>query len=412
MPDVPAIKRLSQGRVQCTVSFSSEQEAKAEAQAVELLGSSIRIPGFRAGRAPLEVLKERLPTEALFEETIRMLLKDSLGALAKEHNLKPILPPKVEAQSRNPLTVTITFVERPAVKVKGGEKIRIEKKTHKVEEKDVERMIRYLVEQYRTMTVVDRAAKEGDQVTIDFVGTDKDGKEVPGIRTVGYPVIIGSKTLLPGFEDNLITMKVGDRKSFTLTFPEKYHAEHLRGKPVTFAVTLGKVEEVHTPELTDAFVKEKGVGENLAEVRTRIEQSMIEEEERIERQRREQALFEAVREATRVDLAPELVEQTIRSLFEEGEEELRQQKSSMADWLKKSGKKVEDFEKELREQAVQRLTLRFGIEQLLEDRKVEASDDEVRSLLEDKSAEPGSEAFEQSRWQKRVEKLVESLLAA
>jgi len=414
MTSSPTVKRLGQGRVQCLVTFAPEETAKAEERVVASLGRNVSLPGFRPGKAPADVLRAKLDPQRVFEETIRELLRDKLAALAKDNDIRPILPPKVEAQSRDPLTVAVTFVEKPEVKVKGGAKITVDKKEVKADAKDVERMVKYLVDQYRTTTVVDRVAKEGDEVTMDFVGTDAEGKEVPGIRTKGYDVVLGSKTLLPGFEEKLVGMKKDDSTSFTLTFPDKYHAEHLRNKPVTFAVTVTAVKEVHQPELTDAFAKEKGLGESVAAVKQKIEESMRGEEERIEQQRRERALFEAIREATKVDLAPELVEHAVQNLVEEMSHELQHQNSSFEAWMQQSGKKPEEIRKDLEEQAKKRLTLRFGIEALLDERKIEATDDELKAHLQKGQTlpDPNTEEFEQLRWQVRIEKLINELLKA
>jgi trigger factor len=271
---------------------------------------------------------------------------------------------------------------------------------------------------------VDRKAKQGDQVTLDFHGTDGEGKEVAGTRTKGYDVVIGSKTLLPGFEDALVSLGKGEQKSFTLTFPDNYHAEHLRKKPVTFHVTVTKIEEVDLPAFDDAFAKEHGLGATAEEAKKRIGDSMRQEEEMVEQQRRERLLFDAIRKATKVELAPELLDQTQQNLLQELQQQLQRQGITIEEWMKKREKKPEEILKEMHEQAEGRLMLRFGVEKLLEELKIEVTDDEVRKIVaEIRSQEkpedalkdagryaPGSEDFEQLRWQKKVEKLVTELL--
>ncbi|MDD4319460.1 MAG: trigger factor [Candidatus Peribacteraceae bacterium] len=413
-------KKLPQHRTQFVVAFDAAETSAAEEKTLQKMGAAARIPGFRPGKAPPDAVRERVDAKDLLEEMVRELVSPLLQSLPREHALKPILHPRLAVESTNPVKVTITYVEQPAVTVKGADKISIPKKESKADEKDVDRMVRYLLEQERTFTEEDRPAKDGDRVTMDFHGTGEDGQEVAGIRSRNYDVVLGSKTLLPGFEDALVGMKKGDAKDIPLVFPKEYHAEHLSGKPVTFHVNVTKVDAVRMPEFTDAFAKEHGLGETTGDVKKRIEDSMRAQEESLDRQRRERELFDTITKATKVDLAPELVEQTVQGLVEDLDESLRRQHSSLEEWMKKTQKSAQDVEKDMREQAEKRLRLRFGVEKLLEDRKIEVTDEEVETAVAAMGNEPGHEGhdhgkgsgeFEQIRWQKRVEKLVEGMLA-
>ena len=165
MSTASPIKRLKDGRIECVVSFPKEKVDGAEHKALEELAAHIELPGFRAGKVPPDLAREKIDQDKLFERTIHHLLPEAFESLVKEHEIKPIVRPKVEAQSRDPLTVKITFVEKPKVAVKSANKIRIDRKPHAVEEKDVEKMINYVTERHKTVTPVDRASREGDQIT-------------------------------------------------------------------------------------------------------------------------------------------------------------------------------------------------------------------------------------------------------
>jgi trigger factor len=260
----------------------------------------------------------------------------------------------------------------------------------------------------------------------EHTGEERAGKEIQGTRSTGYQVIIGSNSLIPGFEEQLKGLKKGEKKDLALTFPDKYHAEHLQGKPVTFAVEVKNVENVHMPVMTDEFVKEKQLGDSAADLRARITESMRTQEEQMDRQRREQAFFDAIAAATKVDLAAELTEQEERNLFEELSNQLQSQKMSLEQWMQQSKRAPEALQKELREEAVKRVRLRFGIQKLIEEKKIEVTPEErsmlipafLATLPEEervRAAEryrEGSQGFEELVWRKRVEKLVESMLAA
>lgn len=392
MPTISLPKKLKASRVQITVIFTDDEGARAEAKALQKMGRSIRIEGFRPGKAPQEMLKRKIGPAELNEETVRTLLPDVFDAIVKEHTLQPIIPPAVDLMSSAPLTLTITFVEKPEVKVKSTEKVRIAKKDIAVKKEDVDRMLQYLGTQYRHTHSADRAAKNSDEVTVDFVGT-VDGKEIEGTKATSYKLPLGSKSLIPGFEEQIVGMKKGEAKTFDLTFPADYRVEHLRGKPVMFSVTVQDVSEVHVPEFTDAFIKEHQLGESLADLTQKIEKTLRDNQEREDRARRERELFEAIRGATMIDLAPELITHEERMIEDEILANLQREKTSMEEWMKRTNRTVEKLKKELQEEATKRLTLRFAIQWLMDERKIEAEGED-----------------EEAKWRKRVEKLVESML--
>ncbi|NOS66933.1 MAG: trigger factor [Candidatus Peribacteraceae bacterium] len=425
MPQITPPKKLKQSQTQCTVTFTADESAKAEAKALEKLGEGVRIEGFRPGRAPAEMIRAKINPEQLNEETVRALLPGVFDAIMKEHKLLPIIPPKVDMTSREPLTLVLTFVEKPDVKVKGADKIRVKKTEITIEKKEIDRMTDYLRNQYRTTGPVDRPAKDGDELTLDFVG-HLDGKEAEGTRATGYTIALGSKSLIPGFEEALAGMKKGDRKTFTLTFPEDYRAEHLKGKPVAFTATVHEVREVRLPEFTDAFVKEHHLGDSVKDLESKIEKTLREQQERDDKVRREKEVFDAIRAATQIDLAPELIAHEERMIFDEIARNLDEQKMSMDEWLKQTNRTVEKLQKELRDEGEKRLTLRFAIQWLIDDKKIEVSAQELDAAREMMLAgvEPGErakaevfykeggEGFAELQWRKRVEKLVEGMLAA
>lgn len=425
MPDITPPKKLKQSRIECTVVFTDEEVAAAEQNALRRLSGNMRIEGFRSGKAPIDLIRQKIDPAYLNEEAVRIILPAVFDAILKEHDLRPIIPPKVDMMSRVPLTMTIAFVEKPDVTVRGAEKIRVTRKDIVVEKKDVARMTGYLRDQYRTSVPVERPAKDGDELILDFFGT-LDGKEADGTRAIGYRLTIGSKSLIPGFEETLIGMNKGERKSFPLTFPADYHAEHLRGKEVTFTAIVNDINEVRMPDFTDAFVKEHHLGESVSDLEKKIEQTLLDQRKRDDKVRRREELLDAIRSAAAVDLAPELIAHEERMIFDEIERNLEAEKTGMDDWLRRTNRTAEKFKAELLEEAVKRLTLRFAIQWLLEDKKIEATPqelDEAREIaLAD--AEPsergkaesrykeGGEGYEELKWRKRVDKLVEEMLAA
>lgn len=422
MSGTSSIKRLKAGRVECLVDFSKEQTAAAERKALERLSAQVEIAGFRKGKVPPEMAKEKIREDRLFEETVHHLLPEAFDALVKEHEIKPIIRPRVEAQSRDPLTIKIIFVEKPKVSVK-EKKLNTEKKVRTVDEKDVQKMVDYMLDKHKETAEVERAAKEGDLITMDFHG-EMDGKEVEGTRTKGHQVEIGSKTLIPGFEEHLKDLKKGESKSFTVTFPEKYHAEHLQGKPVMFHVAVTGVQSVKRPELNDAFAKEALQAESAEDFLKQIRTTMQGEEEQIERNRRERALFDSIVEATDVELAPELLDEEVKGLIEEFSGQLERQGMSLEQYITQTKVTPEKFMTDMKSQAEKRLKLRLGIEELVVSRKITISEEAEEAAVQEvvsrapkgqesqiqESYRKGSNAREQLVWQQKVEQLISDLL--
>lgn len=423
-PQISPIERLKDSRVQCTVTFERDEVVMTEKETLKRLSEQISLPGFRPGKVPPEIAREHIKEDQLLEEMVRTLVPGIVTPLVKEEKVQPILHPKVELQSRDPLTLQITFVEHPSVKVEAST-INVPKIPPKVDQKDMDRMISHVLEQHKKTATVDRAAVEGDQITMDFRGVDAQSKEIPDTAMTGYHVRLGSKSLIPGFEDALLGLKKGDDTTFTLTFPEKYHAKHLCGQPVTFSVHVTDVEEVSLPELTDTFAKEQLGAQSADDFRTRVRESMVMQEEQIDRSRREQALIDAIEKATTVALAPELIEEEEQQLIEDLMRRLHGQKITLDAYLKENNQSREEFLQDMQKRATSRLKVRFGIEKLIEEKLIAITESDIEKAAtqmlsripseERPRIEPlykkGERNYQQLEWQMKVEALIERMLA-
>ena len=237
-------------------------------------------------------------------------------------------------------------------------------------------------------------------------------------------MLIGSSHLLPGFEDQLLGLKKGEKKSFTLTLPEKFQAEQLRGKPATFHVTVKTVEETHLPAFDDAFAKEKLQSTSAEAFKATVRDSLQKQEEQFERMRRENELLTAIRTSTTAEIADELLAEEMRSIVNEWTERVKKEQINPEDALKKEGKTVQQKQEEWKKQAEDRWKLRLGISALIEEKKITVSAEELQTAFDDfLSRVPGAEKdhakkeleshgtlYEELRWRAMVEKTLELLL--
>lgn len=425
MSDQPVtIERQKKGRVVATIRVEEAQYAAAENEAIAAFAKQMNLPGFRPGNAPVDMVRQKVNPDQLFEESIRILLRTTLPGIAEEHKISPVIPPKVEVQSKMPVVLQVTFIEKPEVTVKKPDDLSVPKKEANIEQKDMDRVIRSVLQEQKKTVVVDMAAKEGDQLTVDFHAKDPDGKEISGLHAHGYQIELGSHTLLPGFEEQLIGARAGETKVFTLTLPEKFPVAELQGKKATFDVKVEKVEEVTLPELTDEFAKQHLQSESADAFRAMVKQSMEAQDEQFQRMDRERQLMELIRERTSVDLADELLDEEVRGMVEEWSMQLEKQGKTIAQALEEQKKTPEQAEKELREQALERWKLRLGIAKLIELKSITVTPEElgaafkafVDRLPEDQRGAAAAEwqahggLFDEIRWRTMVDKLIDGLL--
>lgn len=425
MPETTSsIAREKAGKSVVSVTVAPDVAARAAKTALERLGARVTVKGFRPGHAPEEAVRAKIDPEQLFEETVRHALRDVLPDILKEHALSPIVPPRIEAVSREPLTLNVTFIERPPVKMKKTD-LAPKKEESTVAQKDIDRVVQSALAEHRSYASVDRPAKTGDRVDASFSATDEAGNEIVGLRVEHEKIVIGESRLLPGLEDALTGMAVGVPKTFTLTLPEKFPAETLRGKKATFTATLHNVDEVATPAFDDEFAK-KHLGQPTAKAFTdMVEQSIKDQEAQFQRMARERQLLDAIRDAVQADLPDELVEQELRQLVEDWAQRLEHQGKTVEDALKAQGKTAKQIEEELRAEAANRWKLRLGISHLIDEKKIEVTPEEeaaaIENFLDNLTDEERGEAearikakdplYDEVRWRATVDKLIGGMLA-
>lgn len=419
------IERGKNGRSVVTIIVPADTATTAERTALEKLGARVNVKGFRPGKAPEDVVRAKINPDQFFEEIIRMALRGLLPAMLKEHQLSPIVPPKIEAIARDPLTLKITFIERPPVKIKHSEKLAPPKEDLKADPKDIDRVIQSALAEHRTFATVDRPARAGDRVTASFSAVDKDGNSIAGLRAEGERIVLGESKLLPGFEDALVGVTAGTEKTFPLTLPAKFQVPALQNTQATFTATIQSVEAVTTPAFDDAFAKTHLQHPTAAAFRTMVEESIKAQEAQFHRMGRERKLLDAIRENTVTELPEELVEQELRQLVEEWAGRLEEQGKTVEDALKAQGKTAKQVEEELRTEAANRWKLRLGIAHLIAEKKIELTPEQEQSALDafldhlpdEDRAEAAARItakdslYDEVRWRALVDTLIASLLA-
>ena len=259
-----------------TVQVPAETIDKEVESRLNSMRSRVKVDGFRPGKVPLKVVKQQYGASVV-QEVVGEVMQTSLRDAVVQESLNPAGNPTIEPKSiepGKPLEYVATFEVYPEISLNDCSKLEIERATAEVTDADVDKMIDTLQQQRTTFETVDRASQDADQLTVDFVGSI-DGEEFEGGKAEGVPVVLGSNSMIPGFEENLVGKSAGDEFKFDVNFPDDYHAENLKGKLATFDTKVIAVAEPKLAELDEEFAKSFGVEDgSIDKLRADIRENM------------------------------------------------------------------------------------------------------------------------------------------
>jgi trigger factor len=281
---------------------------------------SAKVPGFRPGKAPLSLIEKNIDQKALSDEFLEHAVNDLYRKALEQEKIRPIAAPEVQLKKFVPFT-TLEFeadVETVGeIKLADYKTLKLAKTPVTVSAKDVNEVMTNLQKRLAERSEVKRAAKEGDEVIIDFAGSDEEGKPISGADGKDYPLNLGSKSFIPGFEDNILDMKAGEEKEFKVTFPKDYGVAELQSKKVTFKVTAKKVQELKEPKLDDELAKKAGPFKTVAELKADIKTQLKAEREREAQNQYENKLIQQIVEKSTVQIPEVLIEEQAQRLEDE-----------------------------------------------------------------------------------------------
>ncbi len=376
------VKRTNSNDTDITlIIVASEQELSSMKEHV--LGhfrGSVKIAGFREGKAPLELIEKNVDPSALQSEFLEETINSLYGRAVESEKLRPVTNPEVNITKFVPFT-TLEFEAKVSVigevKIPDYKKLKKTKPAVTITADDVKDVLQNLRTRAAAKKDVDRAAKDGDQVYIDFAGTDTKGKAVDGADGKDYPLTIGSKQFIPGFEENLIGMKANDNKSFTVTFPADYHAKILAKQKVTFAVTVNKVQEVVEPKLDDAFAATVGPFKTLQQLKDDVKLQL-----QAERQSEADRQFEAeivgeLAEKTKVALPKSMVDEQIQKIEDGERQNLVYRGQTWEEHLKEEGVTAEEHAEQKRPEAEKTIKASLLLAEIAQAEELDVTSEEL-----------------------------------
>lgn len=383
------LKNISDVKVELTISLGAEELKAAEQVALTKLAKEVKIEGFRKGKAPLEMVAAQVDPILLNQETLENALSKSVAEAFLKEKVQAINRPEVDVKKFIPgteLEFTATTEIMPKVELGDYKKLDVKKEAVKVSKKEVKETIDRILKNFAEKKKVEREAKNGDEVIIDFLGK-KDGVAFDGGKAEKFPLELGSKSFIPGFEEGLIGKKAGDELSLDLEFPKDYHAKDLAGAKVIFEVKIHEVRENVEPEINEEFLSKLGDFKTKEEFEKQIEEDLKTQKQTEADEKFKDELVKKLAEVSKVPVPEILLEDQKRSIEMDMQQNLMYSGLSLEDYLERMGKTREEWlEKDVKEVAEMRVKSGLALAELSKVEKVKSDtkelDDRIAQLKE------------------------------
>ena len=377
------VKKLSDSRVEITVTLDAKDLKPAKEKALEKLAKEVHVEGFRKGKVPVDVAKKFIPENDLNAETVDAAVRITVIEAFSKNEKSPLVLPSVNVTKYVPDEVveyTATADIIPEIKLGDFKKLGVKKEEVKVSEKEIKEILDNIATSFAEKKTVKRAAKEGDEVIIDFVGK-KDGEAFKGGSAKDYHLTLGSKTFIPGFEDGIIGHEPGDKFDLKLTFPKDYGVNDLADAKTVFEILIKQINEVTKPTVDDKLAEKCGPFKNLKELKADIEKNLKAQNEHKLGDKFKDDLVNALVKKSKVSAPEILMDDQVRMIKEDMSRNAASQGMSFEDFLERNNETMENWEKEARKIAEARVKASLVLQTLAVEQKITVSEDLVAAKI-------------------------------
>jgi len=374
-------ERIQDCQAILSVELEPDEVEKGMQEAYKHLVGRVKVPGFRPGKAPRDVLERYIGSQAMMEEALEHLIPEAYEGALKKESLEPVARPRIELVKVDPVTFKATVPLKPIVRLgnyKGEMRLMPERVT--VTEEEIDTAIKSIQDQTATLVPVERASRFGDVLTVNIVGREK-GETFLDHEDSLCELKKGSPAPLPGFAEALAGASKGETREFTLSFPADHENKQIAGREYSFRVTVNEVKEKKLPELNDEFAKENGA-ESLAQWRERLAEQLKKRKEASIRRQFEAKLVDALVKSAELEYPPALVDEEIDDLVRNQAANFKEGMRGLEDYLKSINKTMEEHRQELRETARERVVRALVLRQVAEEEKIEVAEAEVDAEIE------------------------------
>ena len=370
------------------------------------------IPGFRKGKAPMNIVEKYYGDEIFYEDAFNEVVPEVYEKELKENNIEAVSHPDIDVKQigkGQDLIFTAVVQTKPEVKLGKYKGIELKKVEYNVSDADVDHELGHMQEKNaRLVSVEDRAVENGDITVIDFEGF-VDGKAFEGGKAENHELTIGSNTFIPGFEEQIIGMKIDEEKDINVKFPEEYFSEELKGKDATFKIKLHEIKKKEMPALDDEFAKDVSEFDTLAELKASIKEKIEEENKNKAKYETEDAAVKAVCDNVEIDIPSGMIETETDNMVKEIEQRLSYLGMKLEKYLQMIGKTNEEFRKEYEEQAKTSVKSRLVLEAIIKAENIEADSEKVSAKIKEMAEMYGQKEEQLKENEAFVKYLEESL---
>ncbi|WP_432740121.1 trigger factor [Staphylococcus equorum] len=374
-----------------TVTVPAEKVDKAIDQAFKKVVKQINVPGFRKGKVPRQIFEQRFGVEALYQDAVDILLPEAYGEAIDETGIKPVDQPEINVttmEKGSDMTFEASVVVEPEIELGDYKGLEIEKQNVELTEEELQESIDHQLGHLAEMVVKeDGAVEDGDTVNIDFDGY-VDGEQFEGGQAEGYDLEIGSGSFIPGFEEQLVGVKIGEEKDVTVTFPEEYHAEELAGKEATFKAKVNEIKYKDFPELTDEIANELDAEANTVdEYKENLRKKLTEQKETdAENNQKEEAISKASNNAS-VEIPDAMINTELDRMVQEFGQRMQQQGLNLETYYQISGQDESQLREQMKDDAEERVKTNLTLTAIADAEEIEVTEADIDKELEKMSGQ-------------------------
>ncbi len=383
--------------VKIKITLTASEWADAQTLAYNKTKGKYSVPGFRKGKVPKHMIEKMYGAGVFFEDAINYAFPNYYyDILDKEPSIEAIDRPELEIDKLSEKGITLIAIVpvKPEVKVGEYKGIKYDKIEYNVTDKDVDGEIDRLVKRNaREVAVTDRPAKSGDITIIDYSGS-VDGVKFNGGTAEKQTLELGLGQFIPGFEEQVEGMNIGEEKDVTVKFPEDYHAEELKGKDAVFAVKLHEIKVKEFPEVNDEFIKEATGAESVEAFKAETKTKLQEQNDKKAKAEMEDKIIKAIAEKCEVEIPEALVERQIDSLIQDMEYRMMYQGLKLEDYLKYTKQTMEEYRKGFTKQAEEQVKIQLVIEKITKLEEIKATEEEIDAKISEQAIAMGRDAEE------------------
>lgn len=378
-----SIKKLKNSEVELVVVLNKEDLLKYASEAEKGLAEQIQIGGFRPGKAPKEMVRKHLGEKTIREEALSLAVQASLAKALSEQELEVIEQTdlKIKENKADRLIYEVKLLVFPEIKLGDYKNINVKKNTVSVTEAEVNSVLDDVVKSRTVLKEVERPAKLGDKVEVDFEVRDK-GTLIDGGKSENHPVILGENKFIPGFEAEIVGMKAGEKREFSLKAPDDYFQKTIAGKELDFAVTVKRIEERIAPKLDDEFARSLGKFSSKSELEENVKAGLTLEKETREKERVRLAILKEIADKTAVSLPMVLVEKRLDSMIQGFDNELHQKGMELGLYLAHIKKTQDDLRRDWHSKAEEQVKLGLVAQAVAKAERLRVSEEDVDAELQ------------------------------